>query len=192
MMTRRAGVAAEDAAAAWSEEEVGGSLLTDGGGSLRRHGKDAALQAQGQLEAWFTEMGDLAASSSRWTRVSNRRRIKLIEGIWRTVLDAERPVPKLVVRALEDPQTAAKGGRDLLVAAADAALEADAERFLDHLGPAPDASRIGRMLTAASTAASAAASVESLRALGSPPSPDASRFRPDVSARQLESAPEVS
>jgi hypothetical protein len=168
MMTRRAGVAAEDAAEAWSEDEVGARLISEGGGSLRRHGSETAFEAQGHLEGWFQELGDLAASATGRARVSRRRRRKLAEGVWRRVLDGDRSLSRSAQRAFRDPGAVVDGGRELLVAAADAALESDGARFQQHLGQPPEAAHIGQLVTATSMVESAAATAGDLDDFGRP------------------------
>jgi hypothetical protein len=194
MMTRRAGVAAEDAAEAWSEDEVGARLIAEGGGGLRRHGSETAFEAQGHLEGWFEELADLAAAATGRSRVSRRRRRKLAEGVWRRVLDGDRSLSRAAQRAFRDSDPVIEGGRELLVAAADAALEADGGRFQQHLGQPPEAAHIGQLVTATSMVESAVAAAGDLAEFGRPPPRPADPTDPateptaDVQAEELDDA----
>ena len=125
ILTRRAGLASQKATEAWEGSATGRTVLADGGGSLRRHGEHSAFESQGLLEAWYDELGDLAASASS-KRVSSRRRSKLAGWLWPLVVDPQREVPRRVARWLgPDVSDTVSEARSRLAASMVAALERD-------------------------------------------------------------------
>lgn len=150
IVTRRAGVAAQDTTQSWEERRSGRDLLGSGGDGLRRHGQDTAYEAQRVLEQWYTLVGDHAAANAKRGKMwkSTRRRVQ--KRIWPQVLDPDKAMDRSLTRrygtGAED--VVATGRRDLAVALT-AALAADAERFERFLGPQPDSSILREIETRA-------------------------------------------
>ena len=168
IVTRRAGVAAVDAVDAWEHDDLGKQLVDEAGAGLRRHGPETAFDTQGALERWFDELGERAASDSRRGRGGRRRRRRLARGLWATILDPQRPLSRLTSRAFASPGHVVEEGRRTLGEVIERSLDADAGRFLTHLGDPIDGVRLGRVVSASAAAASGAAVAESLGDFGRP------------------------
>lgn len=135
IVTRRAGVAAQDAASAWFEDAVGGVLLATGGQGLWRHAHDTTYDTQQALERWGASLGSLASSMARRGHLSERGKRRIVRRLWPMVLDPRREVKGLRAigdRSSEVVATARHGLAETLAGA----LLADAARFESSLGQA--------------------------------------------------------
>ncbi len=64
IITRRAGVAAQETADAWMNHDCGSKLLEGKGTSLWRHTEDTSWDVQGRLEEWEATLADVAVEAS--------------------------------------------------------------------------------------------------------------------------------
>jgi hypothetical protein len=150
IVTRRAGVAAQETTQSWEERPGGRELLGAGGEGLRRHGQDTAYEAQRTLEQWYTLAGEHAAAAGKRTRMWKRTQRRVQKRLWPQVLDPGRAMDRSLTRRYG---TAAEGLvttiREDLGTALTAALAADAERFERFLGPQPDSAILREIETRA-------------------------------------------
>lgn len=133
MITRRAGVAAQQASSRWEEHPVGAVVLTRGGQGLWRHGHDSTYETQKLLEGWFETVREIiVAHTPRGLNLKASGR--LAEELWPLVFDRERPAPKRIRRKiglqLEPSVTEA---RDKLGVLIHEAMAQDARRFEEFL-----------------------------------------------------------
>lgn len=152
IITRRAGVAAQETARSWLNHDAGSVLLEGTGTSLWRHTEDTSWDVQGRLEEWEETLRDVAAKHSRSGSLRPRVGKKLAARSWRLVIDpAEKPnwaVRRRLGRNLSDFIRDAQ--TSLGIGVADA-LEVDAGRFRQHLGTEIEvAEQIDRQVTAIS------------------------------------------
>jgi hypothetical protein len=167
VLTRRAGLAAQESAAGWWSRPEGRALLGSGG-SLRRHGQDTAFDGQGMLEGWAVEMGDVAGAAGKRSRSRRPGRARLSRWAWPLVVDADRPVPRRLRRRLGNRVDGVVAeGRTRLEATMRAILDRDGARFDAFLGDVPDVGGLGRILTAAAVVAAAADGPLDISELGS-------------------------
>ena len=139
IVTRRAGVAAQDTTQAWEARVGGRELLASGGEGLRRHGQDTAYEAQRVLEQWYALVSDRAAAAGKRGKMWKRTRRRVQRQLWPQVLDPERPIHRSLTRryGTQAPDLV-RSAREDLGDALNAALAADAERFERFLGPEPE------------------------------------------------------
>ena len=134
ILTRRAGVAAQETAAAWMEHDSGAALLEGKGTSLWRHTEDTSWDVQGRLEDWQEILGDVAARNSKSGTLRPRVAKRLAAKAWRSVVDpteqADWQTRRRFRGKLGEFIDEARGSLSEVVSAA---LEVDAARFRDHL-----------------------------------------------------------
>jgi len=134
IITRRAGVAAQETALAWTAHETGSRMLEGTGIGLWRHTEDTSWDVQGTLEQWEGELRDLAALHAPRGTMSGRRRKRIAKEAWRLVVDPGRKPPRRVTRGLGANfgsfLAAARGSLGDVI---DSALRVDAARFLSRL-----------------------------------------------------------
>lgn len=139
IITRRAGVAAQDTARTWLADERGALLLEGKGTALWRHTEDTSWDVQGRLEDWEAALEEVAARHVRSKSLRPRTAKKLANLSWRLVVDPAAKPPAVVRRKLRPnlPEflTAA---RESLGEVITAALEIDANRFRNHLATDPE------------------------------------------------------
>jgi cytidylate kinase len=134
IITRRAGVAAQDSASAWASHATGARLLEGTGIGLWRHTEDTSWDVQGTLEQWEAELQDLAARHSPRGNLSGRMRRKIAGEAWRLVVDPGRPASRRMHRKLgADLQSFVTTARRSLGDVIASALGVDAARFWDQL-----------------------------------------------------------
>jgi hypothetical protein len=140
IVTRRAGIAAQQAAQSWESRPGGRELLAAGGDGLRRHGQDTAYEAQRLLEQWYTVMGEHAATASKRGKLWKRTQRRVLRRLWPQVLDPDRTVDGSLTRRYgTKAANLVADGRLELAETLTAALAADAGRFDRFLGPQPNA-----------------------------------------------------
>ena len=135
IVTRRAGVAAQHAAASWEEEPSGARFLEEGGQGLWRHGHDTTYETQRRLEAWAADVEEAGAKRARNGRMRRRARAKMSSQLWPAVLTPDEIPPRWLARRF-------KAGTSPLLADATKrlqeelrkALQVDATRFTDFVG----------------------------------------------------------
>ena len=152
IITRRAGVAAQDTAQAWMENDSGSQLLEGRGSSLWRHTEDTSWDVQGQLEEWENTLQTVAAGHAVSGRMSARAAKKVAARTWRLVVDPKQ-VPSWTVkrRFKANLDNYVASARSSLVAVVARTLEVDASRFRQHLATNPDLiDEIARNITAVS------------------------------------------
>jgi len=144
LITRAAGIAAEETANEWLAHPGGKGLLDPGHEGLRRHGPEAAQVTRTELDHWMRGLDDLVTSARRLL-VGKRKKRRLVRDLWRAVLDPtfdpsrwRRGRAATVVRA-----------RELLVEAMGRALAADTNRFSRRLGSDIEPGLPDRVLAAA-------------------------------------------
>jgi hypothetical protein len=172
IVTRRAGVAAQDATQSWEARGGGRELLGSGGEGLRRHGQDTAYEAQRVLEQWYTLVGDRAAAAGKRGKLwrSTRRRVQ--RQVWPQVLDPERAMNRVLTRRYGAKASDLVGSaREDLADALTAALAADAERFERFLGPQPDSDVLREIETRAEWIEALVEDEVELVPIGSPRTP---------------------
>jgi len=152
IITRRAGVAAQETAGAWMANDVGRELLAGKGTSLWRHTEDTSWDVQGRLEEWEEVLADLAARKSRKGLLRPRVARKVASKAWRSVIDPGEISPRSVRRRFRDDLSAfLHEARQSLTDVAAGALDIDAGRFHSHLSTNADvAEQIRRQLAAIS------------------------------------------
>lgn len=152
IITRRAGVAAQETARAWLTHPAGSVLLEGKGTSLWRHTEDTSWDVQGRLEEWEEMLGEVAAKHARSGSMRSRAARKVATKSWRLVVDpsqkASWSVRRRLGRNLDDFLLAARKSLSGVVADA---LDVDASRFRLHLGSETEIARqIDRNVTAIS------------------------------------------
>lgn len=133
IVTRRAGVAAQDTSRVWMGDPAGSQLLEGEGTSLWRHREDTSWDVQGRLEDWQSTLSELATEKATG-RLRPRAAKRIAAQSWRLVIDPKAPPPWRVRRKFRENLSAylaaAQKSLGNLVAVA---LELDAKRFRDHL-----------------------------------------------------------
>ena len=133
IVTRRAGVAAQDTSRIWMNDQTGSQLLEGKGASLWRHTEDTSWDVQGRLEEWENTLAEVAAEKAE-KRLRARAAKRVAARSWRLVIDPEAEAPWRVRRRfktnLASFVTAAQESLGSVVATA---LDFDAKRFRDHL-----------------------------------------------------------
>lgn len=133
IITRRAGVAAQDTSRVWMGDPTGSQLLEGKGTSLWRHTEDTSWDVQGRLEDWEGTLSEVATEKST-TRLRPRASKRIARLSWRLLIDPQAEPPWRVRRRfrgnLSSYMAAAQDSLGNVVAAA---LEFDAKRFRDHL-----------------------------------------------------------
>jgi hypothetical protein len=139
IVTRRAGVAAQETAKSWMSDESGAELLKGAGTSLWRHTEDTSWDVQGTLEEWEEALGEVAAHNTRSGSLRPRAARHLAAKTWRLVVDPEYKVGWTVRRRFKAslPKFVAEAQLSLEGVVA-AALEVDANRFRRNLATDPD------------------------------------------------------
>ncbi len=149
IVTRRAGVAAQETATEWLENDTGASLLEGKGTTLWRHTEDTSWDVQGRLEDWREVLAEVAAHNSKTGSLRPRVALRLAAKAWRAVIDPTQPPPRAVRRKfkrnlagfIEDAQNS-------LTSVIRDALEFDANRFRERLDNHEEAAiRLERELT---------------------------------------------
>ena len=139
IITRRAGVAAQDTARRWLADSRGALLLEGKGSALWRHTEDTSWDVQGRLEEWEASLGDVAARHTRSGSLRPNAAKKLAAAAWPIVVDPEAKPARMVRRRFGSNLPAFVGAaRQSLGGVTTAALEIDANRFRTHLASDPD------------------------------------------------------
>lgn len=144
LATHAAGAAAAEVAEEWESHPGGRGLLEAGHEGLRRHGPDAAAAVRSEADAWFDGLPDLIAAG-RKRKPRSRKMRRLVDELWRTVVDPGRPPHR---RHGPDAETADRARR-LLSQRLKRGLTADGERFDRRLGPVIDPDVAARVAEAA-------------------------------------------
>jgi hypothetical protein len=150
VVTRRAGVAAQETSRAWLHDDVGSILLDGKGTSLWRHTEDTSWDVQGRLEEWQATLAEVAARYGRSGTMRPAAAKKVAAKSWRIVIDPDESASWAVRRRLgrnlsEYIVDAQKSLSTLVVGA----LEVDASRFRQYLGAETEvAVEINRQLAA--------------------------------------------
>lgn len=152
IVTRRAGVAAQETARAWLNDKVGAIPLQGKGTSLWRHTEDTSWDVQGRLEEWAETLSQVAAQHGRSGSLRPRTAKKVAAKSWRLIIDPDEKatwtVRRRLGRNLDDYIRDAQKSLGGVVAEA---LEVDASRFRQHLGTDTEvAEQIERQVTAIS------------------------------------------
>lgn len=152
ILTRRAGVAAQETAAVWMENDSGAAMLEGEGTSLWRHTEDTSWDVQGRLEDWEEILGDVAARTSKSGALRPRVAKRLADKAWRCVVDpSEQPGWSVRRRFGESLGEFIKEAQSSLADVIRDALEVDASRFRDQLRTDSDvAAELQRHMTAIS------------------------------------------
>lgn len=134
ILTRRAGVAAQDTSRRWMEDETGSILLEGEGTSLWRHTEDTSWDVQGRLEEWESALEQIASKTSSKRTLRPRVARRVVSKGWKLIVDPKATAPWGVRRRFKTnlPEFIA-AGQNGLVAVVTAALEVDARRFRQHL-----------------------------------------------------------
>lgn len=134
IVTRRAGVAAQETANAWLDHETGAKLLEGKGTSLWRHTEDTSWDVQGRLEEWEKTLAEVANRHSKSGSRSERSARRMAAKVWPAVVDLEQAPTWRVRRWFRSRfdafRTEAQGSLSGVIASA---LEIDAKRFRRHL-----------------------------------------------------------
>ncbi|MDJ0923880.1 MAG: hypothetical protein QNJ77_04895, partial [Acidimicrobiia bacterium] len=134
IITRRAGVAAQETARAWTLDETGSSLLEGEGTSLWRHTEDTSWDVQGRLEDWEGTLAQVAARNSTTGSLRPRAAKRLASRVWRLVVDPSMAPSWSIKRRFKENLTGfVEAAQGSLVEVVTAALEVDAARFRRHL-----------------------------------------------------------
>lgn len=132
IVTRRAGVAAQETARSWTHDPTGARLLEGEGARLWRHTEVTSWDVQGTLEAWEGQVQDLVATVGR--SIGSRKRARVARGLWPRVVAPTAAVPPVVQKRLGDAlEETVAAARDGLVGLIGSALNQDAARFRSHL-----------------------------------------------------------
>lgn len=138
IITRRAGVAAQETSRSWLGNPTGAQLLEGRGTSLWRHTEDTSWDVQGRLEDWEVTLGEVAVEQAHKT-LRPRAAKRIANQSWRLAIDPEAQVPWRVRRRFKANLASYIGAaQDSLSSVVAAALQFDAKRFRDHL-PTDDA-----------------------------------------------------
>jgi hypothetical protein len=139
IITRRAGVAAQETARAWTSDGSGAELLEGTGMSLWRHTEDTSWDVQGKLEEWEETLGQVAARNTKSGSLRPRVARRLATKAWRLVVDPEHKAGWAERRRLKSKLgefvTDAQASLGGVVAGA---LAVDADRFRRSLVTDPD------------------------------------------------------
>jgi hypothetical protein len=139
IVTRRAGVAAQESAGRWSRDPVGTRFLHEGGQGLWRHGHDTTYESQRLLEGWAEGLEDLAVERSRRRRLRRGVRRRSAEFMWKAVLDRTTEPPRAVRRTFRSGTAdLVAAAEESLLATLERTLRGDAARFLAHVGSGGD------------------------------------------------------
>jgi hypothetical protein len=134
IVTRRAGVAAQETASEWLDHETGEALLQGKGTTLWRHTEDTSWDVQGRLEEWQEVLGEVAARNSKTGSLRPRTALRLATKAWRAVVDPSRQPPRPVRRKFKRNLTAfIEDAQNSLAGVIRDALEFDANRFRERL-----------------------------------------------------------
>ncbi len=138
IITRRAGVAAQDTSRQWMQNPTGSLLLEGEGTSLWRHTEDTSWDVQGLLEDWEGALQEIASRTSSTRSLRPRAAQRLVAKAWRLIVDPTADASWRVRRRFKSnlPEFIV-AGQDSLVAVVTAALEVDAGRFRQHLETNP-------------------------------------------------------
>jgi hypothetical protein len=133
IITRRAGVAAQETSRIWASDPTGSQLLEGKGASLWRHTEDTSWDVQGRLEEWENTLSEVAVAKAA-KRLRPRTAKRIAARSWRLVIDpttqASWPVRRRFKANLTSFIAAAQESLGVVVTAA---LNFDAKRFRDHL-----------------------------------------------------------
>lgn len=141
IVTRRAGVAAQETASTWMRHETGAALLAGEGSSLWRHTEDTSWDVQGRLEEWKEALAQVVSRKSKTGSLRTRVAARLANKVWPLLVDPDQVASRTVRRRfkrnlselIEDAQSSLAG-------VVSEALEFDASRFRrrldDHAEPA--------------------------------------------------------
>jgi hypothetical protein len=134
IVTRRAGVAAQETANAWLSQDTGAKLLEGKGTSLWRHTEDTSWDVQGRLEEWEETLAEVVNRHSKGGSRSERSARRMATKVWPAVVDLERTPTWRMRRWFQGRfdafRTAAQESLGEVIASA---LEVDANRFRQHL-----------------------------------------------------------
>ena len=152
IVTRRAGLAAQEVAESWTSTPYGEALLGDRGQSLWRHGHETTTTALDELLAWGVELRDTAAGFTRSGRLSKRAGARVARAVWPIVVDPSRKAPRALrrrYRNLADQlvQTVRRSLADVL----ESSLRSDATRFSEFI-PELDVDALNRIIELGETA----------------------------------------
>ncbi len=135
VVTRRAGSAAQVAAADWRAHTHGTDVVGEEGAGLWRRGSGTTNATLLALASWRSGLEALAVTHARAGRLRWRSGPRVVVALWRAALDAEGELPRRVRRKFAD------GGRQMLETARAELSEAlrtglahDGERFTKHIG----------------------------------------------------------
>jgi hypothetical protein len=152
IVTRRAGVAAQETASIWARHPTGAALLAGKGTSLWRHTEDTSWDVQGRLEEWRGALAQVVSGKSKSGSLRPRVAARLAGKVWPILVDPEHTPPRAVRRRfkrnlselIEDAQSSLAG-------VVSDALEFDASRFRGRLDDhAESAATLERQLSAIS------------------------------------------
>ena len=133
IITRRAGVAAQETSRLWMGNPTGSQLLEGGGSSLWRHTEDTSWDVQGRLEDWESTLSEVAMENATG-RLRPRAAKRIAAQSWRLVIDATaQPRWRVRRKFREGLSSYIAAAQDSLGTVVTAALEFDAKRFRDHL-----------------------------------------------------------
>jgi hypothetical protein len=134
IITRRAGVAAQETATTWMNDESGEALLTGQGTSLWRHTEDTSWDVQGRLEDWEQTLAEVAARHTKSGSMRPRAAKRVAAKAWRSVVNPEADPSWSVRRRFKGRlDSFVKEAQNSLAGIVEAALEVDAGRFRQHL-----------------------------------------------------------
>lgn len=152
IVTRRAGVAAQETASVWTRHETGAALLAGDGTSLWRHTEDTSWDVQGRLEEWQGVLAEVVAQKSKTGAMRPRLAAKLANKTWPLLVDPAQAPPRAVRRRFKRSlDELIDDARDSLTTVVREALEFDADRFRQRLDDHADvAERLERQLSAIS------------------------------------------
>jgi len=134
IVTRRAGVAAQETANAWLGHDTGAKLLQGEGTSLWRHTEDTSWDVQGRLEEWEKTLAEVANRHSKSGSKSERSARRMANRAWPVVVDLERTPTWRMRRWFQGRFDAFRiAAQESLGEVIAAALEIDAKRFRRYL-----------------------------------------------------------
>ncbi len=134
IITRRAGVAAQETANAWMDHVSGAALLEGKGTSLWRHTEDTSWDVQGRLEEWEDKLAEVAARNSNTGALRARVAKRVAATVWPAIIDQEHTPRRSIRRRFKGQLDAfVDEARESLSAVVSDALEVDASRFRNHL-----------------------------------------------------------
>ncbi len=154
VVTRLAGLAAQEAAARWEEDPIGRRLLAvDGGDRLWRHGAETRRAAELQLQGWATAVEQLSVELPKQRRLGRRRRRKVGRMLRAAALDPAGATPaELVLRfGAEQAELLLRWSQPTLVGDLRAALSVDASRFAAAVGDPAAMDEVPGQLSEAAT-----------------------------------------